>query len=150
MRPVQFSRELVLQALCQWLISGGELSQIEQQFHNKIKSKRKRDSNISKKFFSNLFLNIPKKISILDEIIVPSLDRDLIEIGPTEKAALYIGVYELKFQPEVPYKVVINEAVRLTKLYGAEGAYKLINSSLDKIAQNVRRIQVSDKTNTKT
>ena len=144
MRPVQFSRELVLQALCQWLISGEELSQIEQQFLNKIRSKRKRDNNISKKFFSNLFLNIPKKISILDQIIVASLTRDLIEIGPTEKAALYIGVYELKFQPEVPYKVVINEAVRLTKLYGAEGAYKLINSSLDKIAQELRSVEVSD------
>ena len=150
MRPVQFSRELVLQALCQWLISGGELSEIEQQFLNKVRSKRKRDNNISKKFFSNLFLNIPKKISILDEIIVPTLDKSIDELGPTEKAALYIGVYELKFQPEIPYKVVINEAVRLTKIYGAEGAYKLINSSLDKIAQNVRSIEVSDKTNTKT
>ena len=144
MKPVQFSRELVLQALCQWLISGEELSQIEQQFLNKIRSKRKRDNNISKIFFSNLFLNIPKKISILDQIIAPSLTRNLIEIGPTEKAALYIGVYELKFQPEVPYKVVISEAVRLTKLYGAEGAYKLINTSLDKIAQDLRSVELSD------
>ena len=138
MKPIQFSREKVLQALCQWLVSGGEISQIELQFLNHIRSKT------SKKIFSNLFLNIPNKISLLDEIIRPSLDKELDEIGPTEKAALYIGVYELKFKPEVPYKVVINEAIRLSKLYGAEGAYKLINSSLDKIAKEIRRVEVSD------
>ena len=62
------------------------------------------------------------------------LNRDINELGPTERAILYLGVYELKFQLEVPYKVVINEAVELSKLYGADGAYKLINTSLDKIA----------------
>ena len=109
MKPIQFSREKVLQALCQWLVSGGEISQIELQFLNHIRSKT------SKKFFSNLFINIPNKISSLDEIIRPSLDKELNEIGPIEKAVLYIGVYELKFQPEVPYRVVINEAIRLSK-----------------------------------
>ena len=138
MKPIQFSREKVLQALCQWLVSGGEISQIELQFLNHIRSKT------SKKFFSNLFINIPNKISLLDEIIRPSLDKELNKIGPTEKAVLYIGVYELKFQPEVPYRVVIDEAIRLSKLYGAEGAYKLINSSLDKIAKEIRRVEVSD------
>jgi len=53
-------------------------------------------------------------------------------------------VYELKFHPEVPYKVVINEAIDLTKLYGAEGAYKLINTSLDKIAQDLRSVELSN------
>jgi len=91
-----------------------------------------------------LFLNIPKNITLLDEIIEPSLDRAVDELGATERAILYLGVYELKFQPEVPYKVVINEAVELTKLYGAEGAYKLINTSLDKIAKDLRSVELSD------
>jgi len=137
-KPIQFSREKVLQALCQWLVSGGEISQIELQFLNHIRSKT------SKKFFSNLFINIPKTISLLDEIIEPTLDRSISELGPTERANIYLGAYELKFHPEVPYKVVINEAIRLSKLYGAEGAYKLINSSLDKIAKEIRRVEVSD------
>jgi len=81
---------------------------------------------------------------LLDEIIEPSLDRGVDELGATERAILYLGVYELKFQPEVPYKVVINEAIELTKLYGAEGAYKLINTSLDKIAQDLRSVELSD------
>ena len=94
-------------------------------------------------FFSNLFLNIPKNIALLDEIIKPSLDRDIDELGPTEHAVLYVGTYELKFQPEVPYKVVINEAVELTKLYGADGAHKLVNKALDKIAKEIRSIEIN-------
>jgi len=130
--PKQRSRARVVQALYQWLVSGDDIKKIEQEFLNQ------KEGKISKAFFSNLLLNIPKKISVLDEIINPSLDRDIDELGPTEKAILYLGVYELKFQLEVPFKVVINEAVELSKLYGAEGSFKLINSSLDKIAPELR------------
>jgi len=136
--PKQRSRARVVQALYKWLVSGDELVEIEKQFLNQ------KEGKISKAFFSNLFLNIPKNITLLDEIIEPSLDRGVDELGPTERAILYLGVYELKFQPEVPYKVVINEAIDLTKLYGAEGAYKLINTSLDKIAQDIRSVELSD------
>ncbi len=137
MTPKQRSRARVVQALYQWLTSGGEIVQIEQQFLNQ------KEGKISKAFFSNLILNIPKNISVLDEIIEPSLNRDFSELGPTEKAVMYLAVYELKFQLEVPYKVVINEAVELTKLYGADGAYKLINTSLDKIAQELRSLELA-------
>jgi N utilization substance protein B len=136
--PKQRSRARVVQALYQWLISSDDLVEIEKQFLNQ------KEGKISKDFFSNLFINIPKNISLLDEIIKPSLDRSIDELGPIERAVLYLGVYELNFQPEVPYKVVINEAVELTKLYGAESAYKLINSSLDKIAKDLRSTEVSD------
>jgi len=135
--PKQRSRARVVQALYQWLTSGGEIVQIEQQFLNQ------KEGKISKSFFSNLILNIPKNISVLDEIIEPSLDRDFSELGPTEKAVMYLAVYEIKFQTEVPYKVIINEAVELTKLYGADGAYKLINTSLDKIAKELRSLELA-------
>ena len=137
MTPKQRSRARAVQALYQWLTSGGEIVQIEQQFLNQ------KEGKISKAFFSNLILNIPKNISVLDEIIEPSLDRDFSELGPTEKAVMYLAVYELKFQTEVPYKVIINEAVELTKLYGADGAYKLINTSLDKIAKELRSLDLA-------
>ena len=132
MTPKQRSRARVVQALYQWLVSGDDIKKIEQEFLNQ------KEGKISKAFFSNLLLNIPKKIAVLEEIINSSLDRDIDELGPTEKAILYLGVYELKFQLEVPFKVVINEAVELSKLYGAEGSFKLINSSLDKIAPELR------------
>ena len=137
MTPKQRSRARAVQALYQWLTSGGEIVQIEQQFLNQ------KEGKISKAFFSNLILNIPKNISVLDEIIEPSLDRDFSELGPTEKAVMYLSVYELKFQIEVPYKVIINEAVELTKLYGADGSYKLINTSLDKIAKELRSLELA-------
>ena len=132
MTPKQRSRARVVQALYQWLVSGEDIKKIEQQFLNQ------KEGKISKAFFSNLLLNIPKNISSIEKIILPTLERDISELGPTEKAILYLGTYELKFQPEVPYRVVINEAVELAKLYGAEGSYKLVNSSLDKIAPELR------------
>ncbi len=135
MTPKQRSRARVVQALYQWLVSGEDIKKIEQQFLNK------KEGKISKAFFSNLLLNIPKNISSIEKIILPTLERDISELGPTEKAILYLGTYELKFQPEVPYRVVINEAVELAKLYGAEGSYKLVNSSLDKIAPELRSLE---------
>ena len=135
MTPKQRSRARVVQAIYQWLLSGEDIKKIEQQFLNQ------KEGKISKAFFSNLLLNIPKNIATLEDIIVPSLDRGVDELGATEKAILYLGVYELKFQLEVPYRVVINEAVELAKLYGAEGSFKLINSSLDKIAPDLRSIE---------
>ena len=137
MTPKQRSRARVVQALYQWMVSDADIIQIEQQFLNQ------KEGKISKAFFSNLFLNIPKNISTLDELINTSMERNIDELGPTEKAILYLGVYELKFQLEVPYKVVINEAVELSKLYGAEGAFKLINKSLDKIAPSLRAPELS-------
>ena len=137
MTPKQRSRARVVQALYQWIVSGENIKKIEQQFLNQ------KEGKISKAFFSNLLLNIPKNIAALEEIIHPTLDRDIDELGPTEKAILYLGVYELKFQLEVPYKVVINEAVELAKLYGAEGSFKLVNSSLDKIALELRVLEFS-------
>jgi len=133
--PKQRSRARVVQAIYQWLVSGEDIKKIEQQFLNQ------KEGKISKAFFSNLLLNIPKNIAVLEDIIQPTLDRDIDELGPTEKAILYLGAYELKFQLEVPYKVVINEAVELAKLYGAEGSFKLVNSSLDKIALELRSIE---------
>ena len=141
MTPKQLSRAIVVQALYQWLVSNEDLETIEDQFLSKKEPYP--PYKISKAFFSNLFLNIPKNIALLDEIIKPSLDRDIDELGPTEHAVLYVGTYELKFQPEVPYKVVINEAVELTKLYGADGAHKLVNKALDKIAKEIRSIEIN-------
>ncbi len=141
MTPKQLSRARVVQALYQWLVSNEDIKGIEEQFLSKKEPYP--PYKISKAFFSNLFLNIPKNITLLDEIIKPSLDRSIDELGLTEHAVLYVGTYELKFQPEVPYKVVINEAVELTKLYGADGSYKLVNTVLDKIAREIRSIEIN-------
>ena len=133
----QRSRERVVQAVYQYLVSGGEVLQIEQQFLNQ------KEGKISKAFFSNLFINILKNLTLLDELIAPTISRETDELGSVEHAVLYLGAYELKFSVEVPYKVVINEAVVVAKLYGAEGAYKLVNTALDKLAQDLRSAEIN-------
>ena len=137
--PKQRSRERVVQALYQWRVSEGDLLNIEHQFLTQ------KEGKISKAFFSNLFREIPKNITLLDELIAPGIDRDLEELGPVEHAILYLGAYELKFSIEVPYKVVINESVEVAKLFGAEGSFKLINTALDRLAQDLRSIETNTK-----
>jgi N utilization substance protein B len=118
------------------MVSGGEVLKIEQQFLNQKSGK------ISKAFFSNLFLNILKNRTELDALIAPTISREADELGTVEQAVLYLGAYELKNSIEVPYKVVINEALEIAKLYGAEGAFKLVNASLDKLAQSLRKVEM--------
>jgi N utilization substance protein B len=64
-------------------------------------------------------------------------------LGPVEHAILYLGAFELKFSIEVPYKVVINESVEIAKLFGAEGSYKLVNTALDKLAKDLRSVEIN-------
>lgn len=66
------------------------------------------------------------------------LDRKLHELDPVELAILRISTYELVFRKEIPYRVVINEALSLTKKFGADGAYKYVNAVLDKVAKATR------------
>ncbi|MBA5249107.1 MAG: transcription antitermination factor NusB [Gammaproteobacteria bacterium] len=134
--PKHRSRERVVQALYQYTLSGGEVLQIEQQFLNQKKGK------ISKAFFSDLFINILKSRNELDELITPTISRNTDELGAVEHAILYLGTYELKNSIEVPYKVVINEALEIAQTYGAEGAFKLINASLDKLAHTLREVEI--------
>ena len=75
MTPKQRSRARVVQALYQWLVSGENIKKIEQQFLNQ------KEGKISKAFFSNLLLNIPKNIAALEDFIHPTLDRDIGELG---------------------------------------------------------------------
>ena len=67
------------------------------------------------------------------------LDRGLEELDPIEKAILRLAVYELQFEADVPYKVVINEAIEVAKVFGADESHKYIDGVLDKIAPVVRR-----------
>ncbi len=133
----QRTRERVVQALYQWQVSGEAIMQIEAQFL------QQKNGKISKRFFSDLLINITKNTRQLDELIAPLLDnRSLKELGAVEHSVLYLGAYELQFSPEVPYKVVINEAVGLAQLYGAQDAYKLINTTLDALAKSLRSAEI--------
>jgi N utilization substance protein B len=81
----------------------------------------------------------------LDDHLAPNLDRSIAEVDPVERAILRMGAYELEFRLEIPYKVVINEAVELAKTFGAESGHKYVNAVLDKVAAKLRAAEVGRK-----
>jgi len=80
--------------------------------------------------------------SVLENEIAPFLDRAFRELSPVERGILLLAGYELMRELEVPYRVVINEAVELAKVYGGTDGHKYVNGVLDKLAARLRRIEV--------
>lgn len=127
------ARKLVLQALYQWQVSGSNISQIEAEFRvdNDF-------SRIDAAYFSELFSGIPKEVTELDNKIEPFLDRALDDVDAVELNLLRMGVYEFMHRIDVPYRVVINEAVELAKQFGGTDGHKYINGILDKLSLRLR------------
>lgn len=131
------ARHLLVQALYQWRMSGNALVDIEAEFRT--------DNDMSKvdvNFFEEIFHGVPKRIGEIESAFTPYLDRDLDDLDPIARAVLEVGCYEMLFRLDVPYKVVINEAVSLAKKFGATDSYKYINGVMDKVAADKRAIEV--------
>jgi N utilization substance protein B len=127
------ARQAAVQALYQWQLTQQDPDQIEDHFildHDV--------NDVDLEYFHNLIREIPLRLHELDDHIIPFLDRTIDELDPVERAILRIGAYELEFHPEVPYKVVINEAVELAKTFGAEDGHKYVNAVLDRTAEELR------------
>lgn len=86
-------------------------------------------------YFTELLREVPIQVANLDTLIEPALDRPLVIVDPIEKAILRMGTYELTQRLDVPYRVVVNEAVDLAKLFGAEQSHRYINGVLDCIGR---------------
>ncbi len=134
------ARQSALQALYQWQMSGNDLIDIEKQFIEEQDM-----SKVDVKYFKELLHQVPAHIDEIESASEPYLDRTLDQIDPIERALIRIGVYELLSRPDIPYRVVINEAVDLAKVFGAEQGHRYVNSILDKVAQNKRSIEFSAK-----
>lgn len=127
------ARRAALQALYQWQLTGLDVREIEQQF------KGEQDfSKIDVEYFHELLVQISRSVAILNDDLVPLIDRPVHELDPVELAILRIGGYELRYRIDVPYRVVINEAVELAKRFGADASHKYVNGVLDKMAQQLR------------
>lgn len=127
------ARRRALQALYQWQLTGQNSAEIERQFleeHNMVST--------DLEYFTELLYQIPAQVASLDAIIEPVLDRPLVIVDPIEKAILRMGIYELTQRLDVPYRVVVNEAVDLAKLFGAEQSHRYINGVLDRIGRENR------------
>ncbi len=131
------ARNFAVQALYQWQLTGDDISEILLQFLLDMNT-HKCDSP----YFRQIVLGVAQHISIIEDHFIPHLiERSLAELGPVERAVLRLGTYELAFCPEIPYKVVMDEAIELTKNFGAEGSYKYINAVLDKTARVLRSVE---------
>jgi N utilization substance protein B len=122
-----------LQALYQWQMTGQDTHEIETQFRE--------DENASKSdfgYFSQLLRGVAGKADELDASLSGQLDRPIEAVDPVERAILRVAAYELAYRPEVPYKVIINEAVDLAKRFGAEQGHRFVNGVLDKLAARLR------------
>ena len=125
-----------MQALYQWDMSGSNLSEIEVQF-----LEDEDFSKADKDYFHELLHQVPARLDEVEAAFTPYLDRPLKELDPVERALLRLASYELLARMDIPYRVVINESVNLTKKFGAEQAYKYINGVLDKTAQTLRAVE---------
>ena len=126
-----------MQALYQWQVSQINLKDIEEQFLV--------DQDMSKvdlDYFHELLHQIPACLDDIDRLLQGCVDRPVNEIDPVERAILRIGTFELEHRPDVPYRVVLSESVQLAKQFGALDGHKYVNGVLDKIAKQIRSIEI--------
>ena len=131
------ARHFAMQALYQWQIAGANLNAIEAEFHA--------DNDMSKTdvaYFRELLHGVAKNLDEIEGIYSPFLDRNVEDLDPVSRALLRMSTFEMKNRIDVPYKVVINEAVALAKKFGPTDAYKFINGILDKVALQERSVEV--------
>lgn len=89
-------------------------------------------------FYRDILDGVIKDKEALLATLARHLDRDPQRLSVVERACLLIGAWEMKNCPQIPYRVVINEAVELSKVFGADRGYKLVNGVLDKVASELR------------
>lgn len=123
------ARRRALQAVYAWQLSGNRIDGVIDQFRHE------QDMQIADlDYFEDLVRGVERERAELDEGIKPFIDREVERIDPIELAVLRIAAYELLRRIDVPYRVVINEAVETTKRFGAEHGHTYVNGVLDKLA----------------
>jgi N utilization substance protein B len=127
-----------MQALYQWRMTGDGLSGIEAEFHADNDM-----TNVDTAYFSEILHSVPQQLDELEAAFGTHMqERELDELDPVTQALLRMSTYELKSRIDVPYRVVINESVALAKKFGATDAHKFVNGVLDKVASDLRAVEV--------
>lgn len=134
--PRSHSRAAAVQALYQALVNGQESAADALDFVTAENSEK-----MDKKYFTILVEGVAKEIDTLDSELAFAVDRNLSEIDPVESSVLRLAVYEFIHRPEVPYRVVLNEAVELAKAFGGEKGHKYVNGVLDKMGSKLREVE---------
>ena len=134
------ARELMVQALYQKQIAGHSTSELVAQFHEQAAYER-----VDKAYFDEQFPAISKTQDELEEKVTALIDRPIEQLDPVELAILLIGVYELESRLDIPYRVVINEAVNLAKRFASIEGHKYVNACLDLAAKTYRETETRAK-----
>ena len=129
------AREIALQALYAWQLSGGDPLDEARTLEAEDKADRA--------FAEALVRGVRDRVAELERLIAPHLDREFARLSPVERSILYIGTLELVAYPETPFKVVVNEAIELGKSYGAAEGHRFVNGVLEKVAARLRPDEVA-------
>lgn len=138
-----FSRALALQALYAWKMSACSMQKIKEDLLLKESvildaEERIAPSHCDQEYFLELITQIPEKVDTLEDTLLTLCDRKLSELTPVEHVILWLAMYELSERVEIPYKVILNEAIILAKEFGVADGHKYINGVLDRAARIVR------------
>lgn len=132
------ARRRALQAIYAWQLSGQTIEKVIDQF------RAEQDMEVADlEYFEDLVRGIDKHLDQLDTELRKFLDREIAQVDPIERGVLRIAAYELLHRPDVPYRVVINEAIETTKRFGADHGHTYINGVLDKAAAVWRAAEAS-------
>ena len=134
------SRRRALQAVYAWQMSNSPISKVIEQFHNE------QDMEIADlQYFEDLVRGVAQYHDELDAQLEKYLDRTLVQVDPIERAVLLIASYELIHRLDVPYRVVINEAIETSKRFGSDQGHTYVNGVLDKAAADWRAAETQQK-----
>jgi N utilization substance protein B len=138
------ARHYALQALYQWHMADAALNEIEAEFHADYDF-----SKVDADYFHTLLHEVPANLDLIEENYAGYMvERSLEELDPIERALLRLATYELMERLDVPYKVVINEAVSLARKFGATDSHKFVNGVLDQAARKLRALEVAGEKST--
>lgn len=133
------ARRRAAQALYAWQIGGNPMRDVIEEFRHE------QDMEIADlDYFEGLLRGVEKHCAELDAGLAPWLDRDMAQVDPIERAVLRLAAYELRHRPDVPYRVVLNEAVEVAKRFGAEHGHTYVNGVLDKAAREWREAETGN------
>ena len=132
------ARRAVVQALYQWEMTQQSRMDIEKHFLADD-SLKKSDTD----YFHELITEIPKLVEELDTNLTPYIDRSISLVDPIERAVLRLAAYEMLHHPEIPYRVVLNEAIELSRTFGSDNGYRFVNGILDKMGAEIRSVEAA-------
>ncbi len=132
------SRELTLQGLYQRQLSGNDAAEVRNDL-----AASKGYERADRAYFEELWQGVTRDYDALVATVEPHLARKAAELSPIERAILVIAAWELKSRLDIPYRVVINEAVELAKGFGATDGHRFVNGVLDKVAADLRAAEIA-------